>query len=522
MHQRLLHDSLFATARRHPDRIAVVDGDRRYSYAELEDAALRLARALQDLGLERGERVAIHGENGWESAVAIYATLVAGGTIVLIHPQTVREKIVRLLRDSEAALLISDDPPTAAALAGEAAVRVVVCSGGGRTPASCRDVAELLAATAPEPRPAGTIPLDLAALIYTSGSTGAPKGAMMTHQSMVFTLGSVSEYLRLDRDDRIFNVLPLAFSYGLYQLFMAVALGATVILERRSPYPAVLAERLRATAATVFPAVPTIFATLLELRRRGADPLPAVRTITNAAAALPEEFVPSLADLFPNARLFKMYGMTECKRVCYLEPELVASKPFSVGKAIPGTEVFLLDDAGRPVGPGEIGVLHVRGPHLMRGYWRQPERTAHMLKEGRHPHERVLCTHDLFKMDEDGFLYFVARSDDVLKLRGEKVSPVEIENVLHGIPGVRSAAVVGVDDPVDGHAIRAFVVREEGSELGAAEIRRACREHLEPIRIPREVVFLAELPTTSSGKVRKKNLRESRYGALDGPPAASD
>lgn len=506
MPQRLFHDVLPQTACAQPDKPALIVGDQTYTYRELHDAALRCARGLQDLGLERGDRVAIYLTNSWLSAVSIFGTLIAGGVMIVVNPQTKAEKLRGLLSDSEARFLITDQeamsqevPPT---------VEHVLCSRLNLTANNLHNIETLLRDAPPEPNDPGTIPLDLAALIYTSGSTGQPKGVMMTHQSMVFTLGSVSEYLRLGADDRIFNVLPLAFSYGLYQLFMSVGLGATLILERSFSYPAQTAKRIQETHATVFPGVPTFFAALLSLQKKGLV-LPSVKRVTNAAAALPESFVADLQTLFPNALIFKMYGLTECKRVCYLEPELITHKPYSVGKAIPGTEVFLLSEAGESVAPGETGILHVRGPNVMLGYWKRPDLSAHMLKEGRYPGERVLCTYDHFRTDDEGFLYFVGRSDDIIKTGGEKVSPVEIEHVLHGIPGVREAAVVGLPDAVLGQTICAYIVLEPDTKLSEREIRQFCLAHLEALMTPKRIFFLYELPKTMSGKVRKKSLLEA-------------
>jgi len=231
----------------------------------------------------------------------------------------------------------------------------VICSGG--LPDDGRDVSaprgyrllgfdEALASAEPQPLSRGVIPIDLAALIYTSGSTGNPKGVMLTHQNMVFAAGSIAEYLRLDVSDRIANVLPLAFDYGLYQLLMSVLVGATLIVERSFVYPVPVLRRVIEQEITVFPIVPTIGATLLSLHRSGGWTFPSVRRVTNTAAALPPEFIQRLTTVFPNALIFAMYGLTECKRVSYLEPERVLEKPTSVGKAIPGTEVFLLSPDG--------------------------------------------------------------------------------------------------------------------------------------------------------------------------------
>ena len=509
--QRLLHDALLASAEVNPDAtVAVTDGTS-HSYGEMLDAALRLAAALQDEGVCRGDRVAIYMENSWSAAVGIYATLLAGATITVVNPQTKTDKLAYILADSEARALIADAHlatqflPT---LDRAPSVRVVLCSEPVPSAERVVSLGDAMANASPRPRASGVIPIDLAAIIYTSGSTGSPKGVMMTHQSMVFAAGSIAEYLGLERADRILNVLPLAFDYGLYQLLMAVSVGATLVLERSFAFPVSVLRRAVDEQVTVFPLVPTIAATVLSLKKRTDWVLPSVTCVTNTAAALHADFIPRLEDVFPRARIFAMYGLTECKRVSYLEPDRLADKPTSVGKAIPGTEVFLLTPDGRPVPPGEPGILHVRGPHVMRGYWKQPELSAHMLKPGRLPGERVLCTHDFFTMDADGDLYFVGRTDDIIKTRGEKVSPIEVENVLHRVPGVREAAVVGVPDEMLGEAIRAFVVLDEGARLTEQDIRKVCLRDLESYMVPRDVVFLDELPKTATAKIQTKGLRE--------------
>ncbi len=506
-HRRLVQDNLLESARLFGDKEAVVSEGRRISYGGLLEASSRLARALQSAGLVAGDRVVIFMDNGIDAVVSIFGTWLAGGIIVVVNPQTKADKLAYLLADSGAKVLLAQEKlrrvfqRALEALPVEATRPVLITEAG----ASNLTLEMILAQEGAGPTDPGTVATDLAALIYTSGSTGNPKGVMVTHQNMTFTLGSLTEYLRLRGEDRILNLLPLAFDYGLYQLLMAVHLGATLVLEQGFGYPAVIEQRILEEAVTVFPGVPTVFTTLLARAEAREIRFPSVRTVTNTAAALAPDLVPGLQRMFPNALIFRMYGLTECKRVCYLEPEELAQRPESVGKAIPGTQTFLLDAEGRMLGPGGTGILHVRGPHVMVGYWNQPEKTAEMLRPGCHAADRVLCTHDLFRMDEEGYLYFVGRSDDIIKSRGEKVSPVEVENVLHGIPGVRDAAVVGVPDPVLGEAIRAYVALSDPA-LSAREIRRACQERLESFMVPGEIVFLPELPKTDTGKVRKKDL----------------
>jgi len=510
--RRLLHHGLLDSAADPAlaAKAALVMDDRAYSYAQLHESALRLAAVLRDRGVQRGDRVAIYMDNTWPCVVSIFATLLAGGVFVAINPQTKADKLAFVLDDSGARVLLTDghlSKEFLSALAHARPLSTVICS--GRLPArpGIEPFDALVVGAAPLSADPGTISLDLAALIYTSGSTGQPKGVMQTHQSMLFAVGSLIEYLRLSAEDRILLVLPLAFDYGLYQLLMTVHLGATLVLERSFAFPAQVFARMREQRVTVFPGVPTIFAMLLSMHGREPLSFPSVTRLTNTAAALPDDFVSRLRGVFPQALIYRMYGLTECKRVSYLEPELADQKPGSVGKAIPGTEVYLLGADGQPTPPGETGVLYVRGPHVMAGYWNRPELSEIVLKPGKLPGERVLCTQDFFRMDAQGFLYFVGRSDDIIKTRGEKVSPVEVENVLHQLRGIREAAVLGIPDLLLGQAIRAYVVLEAGAALTEKQIRAHCAGRLENFMVPKEIVVCADLPRTVTGKVSKKALR---------------
>ncbi len=502
---RLLHEGLIASAERHRDKTALIVGDRHYSYGELLEQARSVAGVLRHHGVQRGDRVAIFMDNGWSCAVAIYATLLAGGVILVINPQTKAEKLRYILADSGARLLLTERRLEAihreacACLEGITALS----ADGGEAPVI--DLRQAQNGCPPLAEPVATIPNDLAALIYTSGSTGEPKGVMQTHLSMVFAHHSIIEYLELTERDRIFLALPLAFDYGLYQLLMAVRVGATLIVERSFTYPGQIYQRLKALEPTVFPAVPTIFSMMIASHRGNPLAFPSIETVTNTAATLAPELLPALREIFPNARIFKMYGLTECKRVSYLDPEELERRPASVGKAIPGTEAFILDEQGRPVPPGEVGTLHVRGPHIMAGYWNAPQLSREMLKPGPLPNEKMLCTRDLFRMDEEGFLYFVARSDEIIKTRGEKVSPAEVEQVLLRHESVSEAAVTAIEDPVLGQAIVAVVVAN-GKGIDERGLKRHCTVHLENFMVPRHLVEVDELPKTANGKIDKGAL----------------
>jgi long-chain acyl-CoA synthetase len=230
--------------------------------------------------------------------------------------------------------------------------------------------------------------------------------------------------------------------------------------------------------------------------------------MTNAGAALPPEHIARLRRALPQVRLYSMYGLTECTRVTYLPPEQLAMRPASVGKGMPNEELYVLDPEGRRCAPGEIGELVVRGSHLMQGYWGMPDATARALRCGPLPGQRVLYSGDLFRTDEEGYLYFVARQDDIIKTRGEKVSPREVEDVLYELPGVSQAAVVGVPDPLLGAAIKAVLVLAAGFELTRQAVLRHCAARLEDFMVPRIVEFREELPQTASGKIARALLAQ--------------
>ena len=508
MQRGLLQESLVAAASSAPGRHAVVDEFGRQTYAEFLDQAMRFARLLQDEGFQRGDRVALYLDNTAQCAAAVFGTLLAGGVFLVINPQTKAEKLCFVLADSGASFLVAEGHSASAAaeaVSQRPGVRVFATR---LTPgaAAFQQLEQALDATDPAPASPGTSPADLAALVYTSGTTGSPKGVMLSHEALVFVIGSIAEYLRLDADDRILSILPLAYTYGLSQLLLGVRVGGTLLLERTFAFPARTLERMQAEAATVFAAVPTVYTTLIGMTH--PRPYDSIRCLTNAAAALPPALHDGIQRLFPNARLYRMYGQTECVRVSYLDPDLLASRPTSVGRAIPGTEAFVLNDDGQPVAPGETGMLYVRGPHLMTGYWGDPGLTAERLRGGHDGGERILCTKDHFTVDEDGLLYFVGRIDDIVKTRGEKVSTVEVENVLHALAGVKQAAVVGVPDELLGEAVRAYVVLDGSAALTQEDILRFARTKLENFMVPREVVIVDELPHTESGKVRKRSLLE--------------
>jgi amino acid adenylation domain-containing protein len=510
----LLHDYLSHSARRLGDKVALVCTQRRVTYRELDECSNALAHALIGRGVARGDRVMIFADNTVEAVVSFWAALKANAVVSIVNPSTKAAKLQYLINDCRPTALLTDVHLRDAwfAPSHSAHLKSVIVSGesGESSPPNSPllrwdDALALGDRTrAPARR---SIDVDLAAIIYTSGSTGDPKGVMLSHRNMLTAAASISGYLEVREDDVILNVLPLSFDYGLYQMIMAFRQGARLVLEKSFAFPAQTLRLMADEGVTAFPGVPTIFAILAEMKSllQYYD-LSRIRFVTNTAAALPVKHVLALRKLFPGARIFSMYGLTECKRCTYLPPEDLDRKPASVGIPIPNTEMWIVDEAGRRVPPNTVGQLVIRGATVMQGYWEKPEATASVLKPGPLPGERVLYTGDYCTMDDEGYLYFVGRMDDMIKTRGEKVAPKEIEAVLFNLEGVREAAVIGVPDALLGQAIKAFVVLEQGVAITEKDVQRHCREKLENFVVPKYIEFVPNLPKTATGKIRRAGL----------------
>ena len=506
----LLHDYLIDSATRLGDKVALVCQKKRVTYAEIDGLSNALAHALMKRGVERGDRVVIFADNTVETVVAFWAVLKANAVASVVNPLTKADKLAYLLNDCRAKALVTDSHLASVfmeAVSRAPHLATVIVSGelANRESRMC-GWDQAIAENRAEPPPRKNLDVDLAAIIYTSGSTGDPKGVMLSHRNMLTAATSISTYLENVEDDVILGVLPLAFDYGLYQMIMAFRAGARLVLERSFTYPAQVLKAIVDEGVTGFPGVPTIFAILAEMKTLRDFDFSKIRYVTNTAAALSEKHILALRDIFPGARIYSMYGLTECKRCTYLPPEDLEKKPTSVGIAIPNTELWLVDEDDRRLGPGEVGQLVIRGATVMQGYWEKPEATAKKLRPGPLPGEEVLYTGDLCRLDDEGYLYFVGRMDDIIKSRGEKVAPKEVENAIVNIDGVKEVAVIGVPDSILGQAVKAFIVLEEEARLTDKDIMRECQRRLENFMVPKHVAFVAELPKTNTGKIKKTGL----------------
>jgi acyl-CoA ligase (AMP-forming) (exosortase A-associated) len=513
----LLHHFLEKSAQEFPEKVALIHRTERWTYQDIDQKANQVANLLRAQGIRRGDRVAIFLDNSIESVVSLFGILKADAVFLMLSPMLKPSKLTYILNDCQATALITHTDKnniTSGTFGSVSSLEFVLFVGnkekisiGAPRPISWNEIDFL------NPQPVTrnlqpNIDLDLATIIYTSGSTGNPKGVMLTHLNMISAATSITTYLENIPEDIIIDVLPLSFDYGLYQVLMAFKFGGTVVLEKSFTYPYEVIKQMVKERVTGFPGVPTIFAILLQMEDFKRYDLSSLRYITNTAASLPVEHIQRLRTIFPQARLYSMYGLTECKRVSYLPPEELDHRPGSVGRGMPNEEIWVVNEKGNRVGPGVVGELVVRGSNVMRGYWRDPETTERVLKPGPLPGEKVLYTGDLFKMDEEGFLYFVGRKDDMIKTRGERVSPKEVENAIYGLEGVVEVAVIPVFDDILGQAIKAFVVQRNGYPMTEKDVLRQCKKELEEFAIPKYIELRASLPKTSSGKIDKLALKQ--------------
>ncbi len=506
----LVQNFLEKSAVRNPYKIALVHKHKRLSYAEIDKEANKFANALISFNIKPKERVAIHLPNSVETVISIFGALKASCIFTVLNPSTKIDKLVCILNNCSASVLVTGNNNThfyEKLKEQVPSLRLVVAATkefeNGRTDQVVSFDA-LLSENKTQKPSCVTQEHDIASIIYTSGSTGEPKGVVCGHDNMRFAANTIIQYLENSPDDILINVLPLSFDYGLYQLLMAFCFEGTLVLENAFAYPAHILKKIETEKVTGLPGVPTIFSMLLRLDL-GKFNLKTLRYVTNTGSTFPPETIATIRKKLPHVKIFSMYGLTECKRALYLPPEMVDKKPNSVGIPITGTEAWIENEDGNRLGPNKTGELILQGPHVMRGYWNNEEETAMWFRPGKNTNNRILRSGDLFKMDEDGYFYFIARKDDIIKCRGEKVSPVEIEKVLYTLDGVVEAAVVGVPDNLLGEAIHAYVVTDHHS-LTEKSIKYHCSTFLEDFMIPQRIIFMKSLPKTSSGKIDKKSL----------------
>jgi acyl-CoA ligase (AMP-forming) (exosortase A-associated) len=517
----LVHQLVADSARKYPDRSALKYRDACLSYGELDVAVSAFAAALLQFGLGRGDRVAVYAEKRFESVVAMFGASKAGGAFVPINPLLKAEQVSYIVADCDVRVLVTTAERLAglqSALSECRSLNLVVCIGASAA-------TEPLGSVHVVPWEAmrgwsgdmahRVIDVDMAAILYTSGSTGRPKGIVLSHRNIVAGAQSVTEYLDLRQDDRLLAVLPLSFDYGMNQLMtMCLVGGLTVLMNYLFPRDIVtLVEKEKITGLA---AVPPLWIQLSQL------PWPTsvgehLRYFTNSGGHLPRETLRLLRSALPKTKPFLMYGLTESFRSTYLPPEEIDRRPDSMGRAIPNAEIFVVRPDGTPCAPHEPGELVHRGTHVSLGYWNDPVKTAERFRplpgqDRRLPiTELAVWSGDMVKTDEDGYLYFVGRNDEMIKTSGYRVSPTEVEEALFSTRLVEEAAAFGVPHPVLGQAIAVLAKPAAGVTLDAESLKLKCQEKLPSYMVPAHIeIASASLPRNANGKIDRKRLATER------------
>jgi acyl-CoA ligase (AMP-forming) (exosortase A-associated) len=513
----LLHDLLDSAARRTPDGPALRYRGAELTYARLRQRSLEVAGALATLGVKRGDRIAICMQNRPEVIELALAASRLGAIFVPVNPILKRRQLEHLLNDAGATLLAASRGATHALdelLDACPTVRTLVLCDAGESPrldgrANVVDYETLNSAAAPPATAA--IADDAAALLYTSGSTGRPKGVIVTHRNLVSGALSVSQYQRNHASDRILAALPLSFDYGFSQVTIAFAVGACAVLTNFA-LPAALVQEAQAERITGLAGVPTMWMHLAAMEWPAAV-AKSLRYITNSGGVMPQAVLARLRAALPDTQVFCMYGFTEAFRSTYLEPSELDRRPGSIGKAIPGQEIFVLRADGTPCAPGEVGELVHRGSLVTLGYWRDPEKSARRFRAlpprlSEIPRSEIaVWSGDLARTDEDGYLYFVARGDDLIKSSGYRISPAEIEEVVAEVRGVVESAAIGLADESLGHkVVVALVAAPDAAREIAEMVRQHCRVQLPSYMLPADVHVLTALPRNANGKCDRPAL----------------
>lgn len=512
----LIHDLILKAADRAPDAEALLYQDQIMSYAILAEEIEAKSGGLRALGLNRGERAAVYLEKRLETVVALFAASASGGVFVPVNPVLKPEQVAYILTDCNVRILVTS-------LDRLKLLQAVL--------PSCHDLHTVVVVDAKDQLPviAGllvvswgalqaanrsrailpTIDSDMAAILYTSGSTGKPKGVVLSHRNLVAGAKSVTQYIGNRRDDRILTVLPLSFDYGLSQLTTAFYAGAANVLMNYL-LPRDIIHIIKEHQITGLAAVPPLWIQLAQLSWGRVSPL---RYITNSGGTIPRAALDQLRNALPETKIFLMYGFTEAFRSTYLAPEELDRRPDSIGKAIPNAEVLVLREDGSHCVPGEPGELVHRGALVAMGYWNDVEKTALCFKpvkprqSGLPLAEIAAWSGDTVQMDEEGFLYFIERRDEMIKTSGYRVSPTEVEEVIYATECVAEAAAIGVPHPVLGQAIVVIVTARKDTQLNIDNLLAACKQCLPAYMLPGHIeVHEGSLPRNPNGKIDRKLL----------------
>jgi len=515
----LVNHLLEESAQKHPDKNAVWFNNTWKSYGQIDLLSNQVGNYLKERGLKRGDRIALLYENSFEYVACYFGILKAGCVAVALNTDVNSESLIYLLNNSDSKAILAGEKFTRFLLPALPKVpyltEVIIDQDdltayreiGHLNPMSLKEIWAKCSEKHPNVR---TISIDLSAIVYTSGSTGEPKGVMLSHMNFVSNMHSIASYLHLTEKDSMMVVLPFFYIYGKSLLLTHFLVGGAVVIDNRFAYPNVVLESMKQMEVTGFAGVPSTFMILLNRSSLRDLQFPKLRYVTQAGGAMAPAVQKEVVKVFAPAELYVMYGATEAApRLSYLEPNMLEKKWGSIGKAIPDVDLFVADEHGKELPQGETGEIAARGANIFQGYWKDKEATEQVLRNG------LYYTGDLGKLDEEGYLFVVGRSKDIIKVKGYRVSAKEIEEKILEINTIHEVAAIGVDDPVLGEAVKVFVVPREGVVLNTNEIMQYCKINLPVYKQPKYIEVIEALPKNKAGKIMKTILKENQ--AINNP-----
>lgn len=468
----------------------IKDGISSYTYYEFYNKCKSFSYNItKGAKIEKGDRILLLIDNSCEFYVSFVASLLLGGIVVPISSKSSLNKICEIMSDCEASVILcmSNDVLNACKCFEDQVYVANVCN-------FCEKGEEFLIENT-------TVDIDPAMIIYTSGTTGKKKGIICSHLNVLSSIDSIRHYLKLKHNDIVLNALPPFFDYGLYQFLLCASCGAKLILEPDFVFIDSIIDSIKSNEVTVLPLMPTIATTLSEyIEKTNCDIsfFNTIRIITSTGSKLYKSQIDNLRKYFRKSKIFSMYGLTECKRVSFLDPMLIDLKPDSVGKPMPNVHVEIVDDVGNNVDVGQVGVLIVKGSNVCMGYWNDMELTNQVFITNE-LNQKKLVTNDLFYMDEDGDLYFVGRTDDIVKCNGIRISLQEISKNLMSFNEIKEVLIEAKEDEKLGKRIVSYIVLHSDMSITVQQIKNKLLRSDE--FCPQEILFVDSLPKTENGKI---------------------
>ncbi|NOX32300.1 MAG: acyl-CoA ligase (AMP-forming), exosortase A system-associated [Deltaproteobacteria bacterium] len=513
-----LSDCLARNAKVLPDKEALVYRNKRLTFDELDREVDKIQALLSSAGLKKNDRCAIYMEKSIEEVTSIYGINRSGGIFIDINHLHKKPQVEHILADSGARFLFTTRQRLSqlgSLTASCPKLETIIVHGKGDIP---ENFSKKIISREQDPgQMSSAIPEisftenDIAAIIYTSGSTGRPKGVVLSQKNLLAGAQSVSHYLNNTPQDRILSVLPFSFDYGLSQLTTSIYSGATCVLINYLLLNDIF-KTMKTESITGLGLIPPLWLQLLQKQWSHKD-FPAWKYLTNTGGRLPETAVKKLRKRLPDSRIFLMYGLTEAFRGTYLDPDQVDKRPDSIGKAIPNARIMIVNKEGKLCRPGEKGELVQAGAHVAQGYWNNPQKTAQMFRPNPFAlpelqiSEKVVYSGDTVYQDEQGFIYYEGRTDELIKTSGYRVSPTEIEEVIYKTGKVKHAAVFGIPDDILGQVPVAAVSLKQGAETDEKEITGFCMKTLPNYMVPKKVVVFDELPLNPTGKIDRNQVK---------------